>query len=1045
MPVEFLTDEQAEAYGKFAEEPTRPELERFFYLDDVDRALIGKRRGNQNRLGFALQMCTVRYVGLFLADPLAVPWPVIEHLGQELGIEDVSCIKQYTERLKTAYEHAWEIRDAYGYHQYEDPEWGRLFRTFLHGRAWTNAEGPVALFNQSVHWLRRNRVLPPGGERAGPTSRGSARDRRAAAVRDGGERGRRADASLPGDLVALLEVLEGKRLSKLERMRRPPTRTTGNAMKGALERVDEIAAFRLGKVQVEQIPPNRLSALSKSGLGSKAPNLARTPEPKRTAMVTAVVRSLEAAAIDDALDLFALLMQVKLISTAKRATNNDRLSTLPRLEKASRLVTAVWRVLGKEMGLVEEHGTDLDVAALWRAVESVAREEVDAAAATVEELVPPGDDAAEAAVRALLAARYNTVRSFLTLLGESTALGAASGGRRVLAAVQKLPTLSRRRVKDKPLLPREIDSKLVPPAWRRAVFNNAGLPAGAVDRDAYVVCVLEQLYRALQRRDVFASPSNRWSDPRARLLDGKAWEAVREDTLAGLSLNEPVEEHLKGRVKALDAAWQLMAERLEEAGQDAKLSFEIQPNGRLKLNVDRLGALGESASLKWLRQTTAKMLPKIDLPDLLFEVASWTGFLDAFVHLGDGRTRMEDIKTSLVALLVSEACNIGYTPVIDAEDEALTRARLVHVDQYYLRVDTIAAANAKLIDAQAKVPIVKFWGEGLLASVDGLRFVVPRTIHAGPSPKYYHFKRGITWLNAVNDQVAGIGQMVVPGTPRDSLHILDALLNLDAGVKPEMVATDNASYSDMVFGLFTMLGYNFSPRFKDLGDQRLWRAEMPGVETGDYGPLEDLARNKANLTKVTTHWPDMLRVTGSLVTGQVRAYDLLRMFGREGRPTPLGQAFTEYGRIAKTLHLLRVVDPVDDTYRRKMNRQLTVQESRHKLARDICHGKRGQIMQAYRTGQEDQLGALGLVLNAAVLWTTRYLDAAVDHLRALPPEEREHDVLDEDVARVSPLKHANLNCLGRYSFAARPPREGLRPLRDPATVHLDEDDEGTGE
>jgi TnpA family transposase len=109
----------------------------------------------------------------------------------------------------------------------------------------------------------------------------------------------------------------------------------------------------------------------------------------------------------------------------------------------------------------------------------------------------------------------------------------------------------------------------------------------------------------------------------------------------------------------------------------------------------------------------------------------------------------------------------------------------------------------------------------------------------------------------------------------------------------------------------------------------------------------------------------MLQVAGSLVTGQVRASDLLQMFGREGRPTPLGQAFAEYGRIATTLHLLRVVDPVDDTYRRQMNRQLTVQESRHKLARDICHGKRGQIMQAYRTGQEDQLGALGLVLNAA--------------------------------------------------------------------------------
>ena len=135
----------------------------------------------------------------------------------------------------------------------------------------------------------------------------------------------------------------------------------------------------------------------------------------------------------------------------------------------------------------------------------------------------------------------------------------------------------------------------------------------------------------------------------------------------------------------------------------------------------------------------------VDLPDLLFEFDSWTGFLDAFVYLGDGRTRMENLKTSLVALLVAGACNIGYTPVFDANDEALTRARLVHVDQYCLRADTIAAANARLIEAQAKVPIVAHWGEGLLASVDGLRFIVPkRTINAGPSPKYYHFKHGIT-------------------------------------------------------------------------------------------------------------------------------------------------------------------------------------------------------------------------------------------------------------------------------------------------------------
>lgn len=74
---------------------------------------------------------------------------------------------------------------------------------------------------------------------------------------------------------------------------------------------------------------------------------------------------------------------------------------------------------------------------------------------------------------------------------------------------------------------------------------------------------------------------------------------------------------------------------------------------------------------------------------------------------------------------------------------------------------------------------------------------------------------------------------------------MNALLNLDGGVKPEMVATDNAS---MVFGIFKMLGYRFSPRFKDMEDQRFWKAQMTGAETtGGYGPLEAQARNKVTV------------------------------------------------------------------------------------------------------------------------------------------------------------------------------------------------------
>nr|WP_078897997.1 DUF4158 domain-containing protein [Streptomyces rimosus] len=62
-------------------------------------------------------------------DPLDAPWPVVEHLAAQLGIEDAPVAKRYTERPKTAYEHAWKVRNAYEFREYEDAEWSRRFRS----------------------------------------------------------------------------------------------------------------------------------------------------------------------------------------------------------------------------------------------------------------------------------------------------------------------------------------------------------------------------------------------------------------------------------------------------------------------------------------------------------------------------------------------------------------------------------------------------------------------------------------------------------------------------------------------------------------------------------------------------------------------------------------------------------------------------------------------------------------------------------------------------------------------------------------------------
>lgn len=131
------------------------------------------------------------------------------------------------------------------------------------------------------------------------------------------------------------------------------------------------------------------------------------------------------------------------------------------------------------------------------------------------------------------------------------------------------------------------------------------------------------------------------------------------------------------------------------------------------------------------------------------------------------------------------------------------------------------------------------------------------------------------------------------------------------------------------------------------------------------------------------------------------------------RPTRLALALAEFGRFEKTLHTLT---------------QLNRGEGQHSLARAVFHGKRGELRQRYREGQEDQLGALGLMVNIIVLWNTLYMTAAVERLK-----QHGYPVHDEDLARLSPLIYEHINMLGRYSFAVpeEVARGELRPLRNP--------------
>jgi hypothetical protein len=269
--------------------------------------------------------------------------------------------------------------------------------------------------------------------------------------------------------------------------------------------------------------------------------------------------------------------------------------------------------------------------------------------------------------------------------------------------------------------------------------------AGGIDRNAYVFCVLTAFHRHLRRREIYAGASSRWGDPRAQLLAGEEWERKKGPALTDLQLREDPDALLAEQSRALDVALR------DVAAQISAGSIDTQVDDQGRLHVPRLAAIPEPRSLVDLRKRVAAMLPRVDLPEVILEVMAWVpAFTAAFTAVSGGRTRLEDLHVSVAACLTAQALNIGYAPVAKSGVPALEPDRLAHVSRAYLSAETFSLANAPLIDAQAGIPFARALGGGLVAAIDGMRFVVPvPSIYARPNRKYFGPKRGVTWLNMI--------------------------------------------------------------------------------------------------------------------------------------------------------------------------------------------------------------------------------------------------------------------------------------------------------
>lgn len=236
MPVSFLSNQQRENYGRYTGVPSPDDLARYFHLDDSDHALIAQKRGQHNRLGFAAQLGTVRYLGTFLEDPLAVPAPVLHSLAKQLCIDAMTDAPIYS-ASRQRLQHAAEIKTHYGYVEITERQVGFHLTRWLYALCWTGTDRPSVLFERAVTWLITHKVLLPG---CSTLERYIARLRGRVEERLWRSLGRGISSEQQAKLESLLLVPVGSRSSQLDHLRKGPVMVSSRSLVVALMRLHSV-------------------------------------------------------------------------------------------------------------------------------------------------------------------------------------------------------------------------------------------------------------------------------------------------------------------------------------------------------------------------------------------------------------------------------------------------------------------------------------------------------------------------------------------------------------------------------------------------------------------------------------------------------------------------------------------------------------------------------------------------------------------------------------------------------------------------------------
>jgi TnpA family transposase len=936
-----------------------------------------------------MQLGSLRFLGFCPDELCGAPERILTYVGEQLDVNP-AVLANYGRRAGTRTTHLRQIRRHLGFRRATAAILQEM-ESWLAERALEHS-GPALLLELLCDRLLAAKVVRPGLtllERVVSSARNEARRETYRRLAPWLTVERRAA------LDALVQVDGSLGRTPLVWIRHDPRRNSPRSISETLEKLWFIEQRTAG-VDLSMLTPNHRKVLAQTATKSSSQAIAVMPEERRYPVLLAFMQRAKEEMIDDAIDMFVRCM-TDTYARAGRELNERRLKVAGATEEKVRMFhELVGLVVDRDIPDEELRSTIFD-----RMTEEILL----AALEDCKELVRPEDGGRVD----LFADRYAYLRQFAPAFLAAFEFRSNPAARSLLDAIEILRELN---ATGQRTVPETAPLEFVPDNWKPYVLVDE---EGRFNRRCYELCVLWQLRAALRSGDVWVVGSRRYASLESYLIPKGQWEGLRADICAQVGATPDVHQRLAAKRAELEQLLQHVDDRMPH--------YEKVRMEKGDVVVPRYEAHDRSPSLVELEQLVDSRLPVVHLTDALLEVDGWTDYSGELRHAGGGEPRSKDLIVNCHASILAQACDLGLTRM--AQVAELSYESLVWTTTWYLREETLQKAYTRIVNFQHRQPLASKWGTGRFWSSDGRRVasaVRSRTTTA--VPRYFGYGRGLTFATWASDQYSQPRAKPMPTTMRDATYVLDGILENETELSPAEHTTDTAGYTDIVFALFDLLGIQFLPRLADPGSRTLYRFD----KKVRYRNIESLIDGTLRPAMIVKQWDEMLRLTGSLKRGWVSSSLFLAKLQARSPKNALAQALAEYGRLVRTIFLLRYID--DETLQRRIGAQINKGETVNGLHKFLLIANEGQLRRADDEEQINQVSCLALVANAVIAWNTVYIQAVLDQLRA-----EGHVVKDDDVAHLSPVRYAHINPYGVFHFdvarRARAHPHRLRPLRKP--------------